>query len=240
MSNQQATIVSEPAPAWDIRELCEAPITELMDIAAELSVDGATRMRQRELVFEILRAQIEQNGALLSEGVLEVLPDGFGFLRGSHASYQPGQDDIYVSPSQIRRFDLATGDTIVGQIRPPKRGERYFALIKVESINFEPPEQVQRKASYDRLTPLHPDEKFDLEYKQEDLPTRIMDMLCPLGKGQRGLIVSPPRAGKTMLLQSVAHAITTNHPEVILLVLLIDERPEEVTEMARSVHGEVI
>jgi transcription termination factor Rho len=230
-----------PPRTWDVRDLRAAPVAELVDIADGLSVAGAGKLRKRDLVFQILRAQIANNGTLLSEGVLEVLPDGFGFLRGPEASYLPGHDDVYVSPSQIRKFDLRTGDTILGQIRPPKDGERYFALIKVESINFEGPESLLRTAFYDNLTPLHPNEKFDLELGSNgELSTRIMDMLCPIGKGQRGLIVSPPRAGKTMLLQSVAQAITGNHPDVVLLVLLIDERPEEVTEMSRSVDGEVV
>jgi transcription termination factor Rho len=232
--------IAPPGGTWDVRELRAAPIAELVELANGLSVDGARKLRKRDLIFKILRAQVENNGTLRSEGVLEVLPDGFGFLRGPEASYLPGHDDVYVSPSQIRKFDLRTGDTILGQIRPPKDGERYFALIKVESINFEAPDDLQRTAFYDNLTPLHPNEKFELERSKEELSTRIMDMLCPIGKGQRGLIVSPPRAGKTMLLQSVAQAITTNHPDVVLLVLLIDERPEEVTEMARSVDGEVV
>ena len=229
-----------PQGTWDVRDLRAAPIAELVDIANGLSINGVRKLRKRDLIFQILRAQIANNGTLLSEGVLEVLTDGFGFLRGPEASYLPGHDDVYVSPSQIRKFDLRTGDTILGQIRPPKDGERYFALIKVESINFEAPEDLLRTAFYDNLTPLHPNEKFELERSQGDLSTRIMDMLCPIGKGQRGLIVSPPRAGKTMLLQGVAQAITGNHPDVVLIVLLIDERPEEVTEMARSVDGEVV
>ena len=229
-----------PPSTWDVRDLRAAPVGELVDIAAALSIDGVGKLRKRDLIFQILRAQIANNGTLLSEGVLEVLPDGFGFLRGPEASYLPGHDDVYVSPSQIRKFDLRTGDTILGQIRPPKDGERYFALIKVESINFEPPEDLLRTAFYDNLTPLHPNMKFELERSREELSTRIMDMLCPIGMGQRGLIVSPPRAGKTMLLQSVAQAITSNHSDVVLIVLLIDERPEEVTEMARSVDGEVV
>jgi transcription termination factor Rho len=232
--------MAPPGGSWDVRELRAAPIAELVELADELSVDGARKLRKRDLIFKILRAQVENNGTLRSQGVLEVLPDGFGFLRGPEASYLPGHDDVYVSPSQIRKFDLRTGDTILGQIRPPKDGERYFALIKVEAINFEAPEDLQRTAFYDNLTPLHPNEKFELERSKDELSTRIMDMLCPIGKGQRGLIVSPPRAGKTMLLQSVAQAITTNHPNVVLLVLLIDERPEEVTEMSRSVDGEVV
>ncbi len=237
----EVEVSTAPPPAtWDVRDLRAAPIAELVDIANGLSLDGVQKLRKRDLIFQILRAQIANNGTILSEGVLEVLPDGFGFLRGPEMSYLPGHDDIYVSPSQIRKFDLRTGDTILGQVRPPKDGERYFALIKVESINFGAPEDLLRAAFYDNLTPLHPNSKFDLERSKEELSTRIMDMLCPIGKGQRGLIVSPPRAGKTMLLKSVAQAITGNHPDVVLIVLLIDERPEEVTEMARSVDGEVV
>ena len=239
MSNEQATMAA-PSKSWELRELRSAPVGLLQDVAAELGIERAPDLRKRELVYQILQTQIERNGSLNSEGVLEVLPDGFGFLRGVEANYLPGHDDVYVSPSQIRKFQLRTGDTIIGQIRPPKDGERYFALIKVESINFEEPNGQKRKAFYDHLVPLHPDERFDLEYQNGDLSTRIMDMLCPIGKGQRALIVSPPRAGKTVLLQNIAHAITANHDDVHLLVLLIDERPEEVTEMDRSVDGEVI
>jgi len=237
MSKDQA-VASRNSP--DLRELSSVPVAELKAMAEELDVDGAHNMRKKELLSEILQAQMDQEGALEAEGVLEVLPDGFGFLRGAPANYLPGQDDIYVSPSQIRKFDLQTGDTIAGKIRPPKNGERYFALINIDQINFAAPDQLQRKAFYDHLTPLHPNERFRLEHDPEDLSTRIMDMLCPIGKGQRGLIVSPPRAGKTVLLQNIAHAITGNHSEVVLLVLLIDERPEEVTEMDRSVDGEVV
>ncbi|MFQ5742033.1 MAG: transcription termination factor Rho [Acidobacteriota bacterium] len=239
MSNEQATMTT-PARTWEIRELKSSPIAELHEIAVDLDIDGSQEMRKRDLVFQILRAQMARDGSLCAQGVLEALPDGFGFLRGPESNYLPGHDDIYVSPSQIRKFNLRTGDTIIGQIRPPKDGERYFALIRVESINFELPEHLRRTAFYDHLTPLHPNTKFELEYSHNDLPTRIIDMLCPIGMGQRGLIVSPPRAGKTMLLQSIAHAITSNYSEVIVIVLLIDERPEEVTEMARSVDGEVI
>ena len=239
MTDEQATMTL-PTRTWELRELRSAPVGLLREIADEMGLENGRDLRKRELVYEILQTQIERNGSLNSEGVLEVLPDGFGFLRGPEASYLPGHDDIYVSPSQIRKFELRTGDTIVGQIRPPKHGERYFALIKVESINFEEPNGQKRKTPYNKLTPLHPDERFDLEHENGDLSTRIMDMLCPIGKGQRALIVSPPRAGKTVLLQNIAHAITANHDDVYLIVLLIDERPEEVTEMARSVDGEVI
>ena len=197
-------------------------------------------MRKQELIFEILRARAEKAGLIFSEGVLEVLPDGFGFLRAPDYNYLAGPDDIYVSPSQIRKFDLHTGDTVAGQIRPPKEGERYFALIKVEAINFEPPARGKERIFFENLTPLYPQERIRLEADPENLSTRVMDLMTPLGKGQRGLIVAAPRTGKTMLLQAIANAITTNHPEVYLIVLLIDERPEEVTDMQRSVKGEVI
>ncbi|HEU4436658.1 MAG TPA: transcription termination factor Rho, partial [candidate division Zixibacteria bacterium] len=197
-------------------------------------------LRKQELIFKILQAQAEKDGLIYAEGVLEVLPDGFGFLRAPDYNYLPGPDDIYVSPSQIRRFDLRTGDTISGQVRPPKDSERYFALLKIEAINFESPEMAKHKVLFDNLTPLYPQTKFSLEYDSKRMSTRIMDLLCPVGKGQRALIVSPPKAGKTMLLQEIANAITTNHPEVKLIVLLIDERPEEVTDMKRSVRGEVV
>jgi transcription termination factor Rho len=197
-------------------------------------------MRKQEIIFKILQAQTEKSGLIFSEGVLETLPDGFGFLRAPDYNYLPGPDDIYVSPSQIRKFDLRTGDTISGQIRPPKEGERYFALIKVEAINFEPPEMARDRVFFDNLTPLYPNEKLKLETDPENLAARVLDLMTPIGKGQRALIVAPPRTGKTMLLQNIANSITRNHPEVTLIVLLIDERPEEVTDMQRSVHGEVI
>jgi transcription termination factor Rho len=225
---------------WDLRTLREAPIGQLRDIAEELGVDTSRELRKHDLVHRILSKQVERSGSLESEGVLEILPDGFGFLRGADANYLPGDDDVYVSPSQIRKFNLRPGDTILGEIRPPKEGERYFALTKVSTINYAPPDNVERKGFYDNFTPLHPQERFELENGKGDLSTRIMDMLCPIGKGQRALIVSPPRAGKTVLLQALAHAIKGNHPDVYLIVLLIDERPEEVTEMRRSVDGEVI
>src|SRR5215471_5783376 len=224
----------------DIGELKEMSISKLTQIAKELDIPGATGMRKQEIIFKILQAQTEKSGLIFSEGVLETLPDGFGFLRAPDYNYLPGPDDIYVSPSQIRKFDLRTGDTISGQIRPPKEGERYFALIKVEAINFEPPEMARDRVFFDNLTPLYPDEKLRLETEQENLAGRVLDLMTPIGKGQRALIVAPPRTGKTMLLQSVANSITRNHPEVTLIVLLIDERPEEVTDMQRSVHGEVI
>ena len=214
--------------------------TALTKIARDLEIPGATGMRKQELIFEILRARAEKAGLIFSEGVLEVLPDGFGFLRAPDYNYLAGPDDIYVSPSQIRKFDLHTGDTISGQIRSPKEGERYFALIKVEAINFEPPARGKERVFFENLTPLYPQDHIRLEADPENLSTRVMDLMTPLGKGQRGLIVAPPRTGKTMLLQSIANAITTNHPEVYLIVLLIDERPEEVTDMQRSVKGEVV
>jgi transcription termination factor Rho len=224
----------------DISELKEMSISKLTHIAKDLDIPGATGMRKQELIFKILQAQTEKSGLIFSEGVLETLPDGFGFLRAPDYNYLPGPDDIYVSPSQIRKFDLRTGDTISGQIRPPKEGERYFALIKVEAINFEPPELARDRVFFDNLTPLYPNEKLRLETDQENLAARVLDLMTPIGKGQRALIVAPPRTGKTMLLQNVANSITRNHPEVTLIVLLIDERPEEVTDMQRSVHGEVI
>src|SRR5216117_2442094 len=223
-----------------LAELKEKNITDLAKIAKELNVPGASGMRKQELIFQILRAQTEKSGLIFSEGVLECLPDCFGFLRAPEYNYLPGPDDIYVSPSQIRKFDLRTGDTISGQIRPPKEGERYFALIKVEAINFESPEMAREKVFFDNLTPLYPDEMLKMEVTQENLSARVIDLVTPLGKGQRGLVVSPPRTGKTMLLQTIANSIAQNHPEVTLIVLLIDERPEEVTDMQRSVQGEVI
>jgi len=223
-----------------LKELKGKPIEELTTMAKEFKVENAAGMRKQELIFALLQAQALQNGAVFGEGVLEILPDGFGFLRAPDYNYLPGPDDIYVSPSQIRRFSLRTGDTVTGQIRPPKDGERYFALLKVETINFEPPEVARDKILFDNLVPLYPEEKFNLEHDAKNFSTRIIDLLVPIGFGQRCLIVSPPRAGKTMLLQNMANAITANHPDVDLHVLLIDERPEEVTDMQRSVKGEVI
>jgi transcription termination factor Rho len=224
----------------DIAKLKEMNITTLVQVAKELSVVGASTMRKQELIFKILQAQTEKSGLIFSEGVLECLPDGFGFLRAPDYNYLPGPDDIYVSPSQIRKFDLRTGDTISGQIRPPKEGERYFALIKVEAINFEPPDESRNKIFFDNLTPLYPLERIRLETVKDNISARVLDLLTPIGKGQRGLIVAPPRTGKTMLLQTIANSISTNHPEITLIVLLIDERPEEVTDMQRTVKGEVI
>jgi transcription termination factor Rho len=223
-----------------ITDLKDLSIQKLTQIAKDKNVVGATGMRKQDLIFQILKAQTEQSGFIFSEGVLEVLPDGFGFLRAPDYNYLPGPDDIYVSPSQIRRFDLQTGDTVSGQIRPPKEGERYFALIKVEAVNFEAPDQARDKLFFENLTPLYPQERLKLETAGENLAGRVMDLMTPIGKGQRGLIVAPPRTGKTMLLQAIAQSITANHPEVYLIVLLIDERPEEVTDMQRSVDGEVI
>jgi len=224
----------------NLKELKEKKINELISLAHSLSIDGASGMRKQELIFALLQAELEKNGQIYGEGVLEILPDGFGFLRAPDYNYLPGPDDIYISPSQIRRFNLRTGDTVSGQIRPPKESERYFALLKVEAVNYEDPEVAREKILFDNLIPLYPEEKFGLETNSKNLSSRIMDLLTPIGKGQRGLIVSPPRAGKTILLQTIANSITTNHKEVILIVLLIDERPEEVTDMQRSVQGEVI
>ncbi|MFP3867567.1 MAG: transcription termination factor Rho [Desulfobacteraceae bacterium] len=215
-------------------------IAELASLAREFHVEGAAAMRKQELIFAILQAQTEKNGYIYGEGVLEILPDGFGFLRSPGYNYLPGPDDIYVSPSQIRRFNLCTGDTVSGQVRPPKDGERYFALLKVESVNFEDPEASREKILFDNLTPLYPNKRLRLETDPDNYSARIMDLMTPIGKGQRGLIVAAPRTGKTMLLQNIANSIVRNHPKVILIVLLIDERPEEVTDMQRSVKAEVV
>ena len=228
------------SPTLDLVELKDMSILKLNQVAKDLQVPGGAGLRKQELIFKILQTQAEKSGLIFSEGVLECLPDGFGFLRAPEYNYLPGPDDVYVSPSQIRRFDLRTGDTISGQIRPPKEGERYFALIKVDAINFEPPEESRNKIFFDNLTPLYPNARLKLETTRDGFSGRVMDLLTPIGRGQRGLIVAPPRTGKTMLLQSIANSITVNQPEVSLIVLLIDERPEEVTDMQRSVRGEVI
>jgi transcription termination factor Rho len=219
-----------------IAELKEKNITELTRIARSLELPGASGLRKQDLIFKILQAQSEKEGHIFAEGVLEILPDGYGFLRSPDYNYLPGPDDIYVSPSQIRKFDLKTGDTVSGQVRPPHEGEKYFALVKIEAVNFESPDEARNKILFDNLTPLYPQERVKQETVRENISARVMDLLTPVGKGQRGLIVAPPRTGKTMLLQAIANSITTNHPEVVL----IDERPEEVTDMQRSVKGEVI
>ena len=225
----------------NIEELKSKTISDLTNIAKDLKIQGHSGLRKQDLIFRILEAKTEKDGLMFGQGVLEILPDGFGFLRAPTYNYLPGPDDIYVSPSQIRKFDMRTGDTISGQIRPPKESERYFALLKVEAINFENPGEAKDKLLFDNLTPLYPSERLRLETPNgKDYSSRIMDLMTPIGKGQRGLIVAPPRTGKTMLLQSVANSISTNFPEVVLIVLLIDERPEEVTDMSRSVKGEVI
>src|SRR5256712_1735894 len=230
---------TQAAETLDIRVLKEMKLPDLSKLAKDLGVENATGMRKQDLIFSILQAQTEKSGLIFSEGVLECLPDGFGFLRAPEYNYLPGPDDIYVSPSQIRRFDLRTGDTVSGQVRPPKEGERYFALIKVEAVNFEHPDVAREKILFDNLTPLYPDKRIKLEVPT-NMSSRVLDLISPVGKGQRGLIVAAPRTGKTMLLQAIANAITANHPEITLIVLLIDERPEEVTDMQRSVKAEVI
>jgi len=224
----------------NLQELKSKKINELAAIAKDLHIEGASNLRKQDLIFAILNAQTEKNGMIFGEGGLETLPDGFGFLRAPDYNYLPGPDDIYVSPSQIRRFNLQTGDTVSGQIRPPKEGERYFALLKVETVNYEPLEGIRDKVLFDNLTPLYPMDKVKLETAPDNMPMRVMELIAPIGKGQRGLIVAPPRTGKTMLLQNIANSIASNHPEVFLIVLLIDERPEEVTDMQRSVRGEVV
>jgi transcription termination factor Rho len=223
----------------NLKELKDMKISDLMEMARAVGIENGAGMRKQDLIFEVLKKQSEK-GEIFGEGVLEILPDGFGFLRAPDYNYLPGPDDIYVSPSQIRRFNLRTGDTVSGTIRPPKEGERYFALLKVEVLNHEPPEKARDKILFDNLTPLYPHRRINLEYKPTNYSTRILDMLVPLGMGQRALIVAPPRTGKTVLLQDIANAISTNHPDIVLIVLLIDERPEEVTDMQRNVKGEVI
>lgn len=225
----------------DLNDLKQMKISELYRLAKNLNISGYTGVRKQELIFKILKINAEKNGHIFNQGVLEVLPEGYGFLRSSNYSYLPSPDDIYVSPSQIKKFALQTGDTISGQVRPPKDNERFFALLKVEAVNFEPPDVARERVLFDNLTPLHPDERINLEVQEDsDLSMRVVNLLTPLGKGQRGLIVSPPRAGKTILLQKIANSVTENHPEVILIILLIDERPEEVTDMERSVKAEVV
>jgi len=224
----------------DLSDLKEMNIQALNAMAKDLGVPGATGIKRHDLIFRILQTQTEKSGLLFAEGVLEILPDGYGFLRAPESNYLPGPDDIYVSPSQIRRFNLRTGDTVSGQVRPPKEGERYFALIKLEALNFDPPDAQQDKVLFDNLTPLYPQQRLTLETRPDNLLARVLDMMTPIGKGQRGLIVAAPRTGKTMILQNIASSIAINHPEVVLIVLLIDERPEEVTDMQRSVKGEVV
>lgn len=224
----------------DIVELKSKTVSELLKLAEDLDIEQCSGLRKQELIFKILEAKTEKNGLIFAEGVLETLNEGYGFLRSPDYNYLPGPDDIYVSPSQIKRFDLKKGDTISGQVRPPKDSERYFALLKIEAVNFENPEVAKHKTLFDNLTPLYPEEKIKLEVSTDELSMRIMDLLSPIGRGQRALIVSPPKAGKTILLQKIANSVTTNHSEIKLIVLLIDERPEEVTDMKRSVKGEVI
>jgi transcription termination factor Rho len=224
----------------DIVELKSKTVTELLDLADDLGIPGVGGLRKQELIFKILEAKTEKDGFIFAEGVLETLPEGYGFLRSPDYNYLPGPDDIYVSPSQIKRFDLRKGDTLSGQVRPPKDTEKYFALLKIEAVNFENPEVSKHKMLFDNLTPLYPLKKIKLETTSEEIAMRVMDLMTPIGRGQRGLIVSPPKAGKTMLLQKIANAVTTNHPDIKLIVLLIDERPEEVTDMKRSVKGEVV
>jgi transcription termination factor Rho len=239
VENGKRKATQQAAETIDIRVLKDMKLPDLSKIAKELGIENASGMRKQDLIFAILQAQTEKSGLIFSEGVLECLPDGFGFLRAPEYNYLPGPDDIYVSPSQIRRFDLRTGDTVSGQVRPPKEGERYFALIKVEAVNFEHPDVSREKTLFDNLTPLYPQHRIRLEVAA-NMSSRVLDLVSPIGKGQRGLIVAAPRTGKTMLLQAIANAVTTNHPEITLIVLLIDERPEEVTDMQRSVKGEVI
>ena len=238
MTKTKTNQESQPQePVMNIADLKNKNITELSRIGRDLNIPGASGLRKQDLIFQILRAQAEKEGYIFSEGVLECLPDGFGFLRAPDYNYLPGPDDIYVSPSQIRKFDLRTGDTVSGQVRPPKDGERYFALIKVDAVNFEDPDVARTKIFFDNLTPLYPLERLKLETTKENIVGRALDLLCPLGKGQRGLIVSPPRAGKTMMLQAIANSISVNHPDVMTIILLIDERPEEVTDMQRNVKA---
>jgi transcription termination factor Rho len=231
--------VEDKGPSVSLSDLKEMTVQQLVAFARDLGIEGSG-LKKHDLIFKILQGQTEKSGFIFAEGVLETLPDGYGFLRAPESNYLPGPDDIYVSPSQIRKFDLRTGDTVSGQVRPPKEGERYFALIKVEAINFEPPEAAKDKVLFDNLTPLYPSERIRLETTQDNLTARVLDMMTPQGKGQRGLIVAAPRTGKTMILQNIANSVSANHPEIVLIVLLIDERPEEVTDMVRSVRGEVV
>jgi transcription termination factor Rho len=224
----------------DIVELKSKTVPELLDLAEELGIPNVSGLRKQEMIFKILEAKTEKDGFIFAEGVLEILDEGYGFLRSPDYNYLPGPDDIYVSPSQIKRFDLKTGDTISGQVRPPKENEKYFALLKIEAVNFENPEIAKHKIFFDNLTPLYPEKKIKLETAADEISMRVMDLMTPIGRGQRGLIVSPPKAGKTMLLQKIANSVTANHPDIKLIVLLIDERPEEVTDMKRSVKGEVV
>lgn len=238
--DQQIELEVIPGGILNLTEIKRKNIQTLIKLAQEYGIEGASSMRKQDLIFAILQSHAEKNGIVYGDGVLEILPDGFGFLRTQDYNYLPGPDDIYVSPSQIRRFNLRTGDTVFGQVRPPKDNERYFALLKVESINYEPPEVAREKILFDNLTPIYPNRKIRLETISDNFSTRVMDMLTPIGFGQRGLIVAPPRTGKTMLLQNIANAIAKNHPEAYLIVLLIDERPEEVTDMERNVRAEVV
>lgn len=227
----------------NLTELKQKPVSELIDLAESMGLEGVARMRKQDVIFSILKGHAKKGESIFGDGVLEILQDGFGFLRSADSSYLAGPDDIYVSPSQIRRFNLRTGDTVAGKIRPPKEGERYFALLKVDEINFEPPENAKNKVLFENLTPLFATKRFSMELgngSTEDLTARVIELVAPIGKGQRGMIVSPPKAGKTMMLQNIAQSIATKHPECYLIVLLIDERPEEVTEMQRSVRGEVV
>lgn len=233
-------VVKEKKEKLDIEKLKSLKMSELNKVARDMRINGIANLRKEELIFKVLQAQTEKDGLIFGEGVLETLPDGFGFLRSPNYNYLPCPDDIYVSPSQIKKFSMRTGDTVSGQIRPPKEGEKYFALLKVEAINFGSPEAAKDKILFSQLTPLYPEERFTLETKQKELTSRVMDLLTPIGKGQRGMIVAPPYSGKTIIMQKVANSITTNSPEAIIIVLLIDERPEEVTDMKRSVKGEVI
>ncbi|MCD6287712.1 MAG: transcription termination factor Rho [Candidatus Hydrogenedentes bacterium] len=239
-TKKKTTKRDKPKKITDLAKLKQLTISELTEMAKELEINGYSGLKKQELIFRILQARIESEGSVYGEGVLEILPDGFGFLRSPNYNYLPGPDDIYVSPSQIRKFGLRTGDTISGQVRPPKEGERYFAMLRVEAVNYESPEAAKDVMLFDNLTPLHPNERFRLETSDEDISMRIMDLITPLGKGQRGLIVAAPFTGKTVLLQKIANSITVNHPDVIPIVLLIDERPEEVTDMQRHVNAEVI